>query len=163
MRYPQTRGLGLTVLLESPLGRPPDPSCQRIVRPGLVIDAAFERAAGADQRIERLAYIRIDGAGGVEGRLHQSAGGGHQERFVIAQEFFRDAYILVRKRIRFNRRRALMLARLLEIRTVPRAIDSDFALSAAADGADIGVHAGTKSAGFANLAYRAGHSLSIEV
>jgi hypothetical protein len=50
-----------------------------------------------------------------------------------------------------------------EIRTVRWAIDSDFALGAATDGADLLALGGTEPLGFALLADRTGHGVSLSV
>jgi hypothetical protein len=50
-----------------------------------------------------------------------------------------------------------------EIRAVRRAIDADFAFGAAADGANLLALGGTEALGFALLADRTGHGISLGV
>jgi len=81
---------------------------------------------------------------------------------VIAQEFLRHPYILIRKTLRISGLDFLVLMRLAEIDAIERAIDRDFALCAATDGADVPADARAETPRAANMANRARHFSSIE-
>src|ERR1019366_3080673 len=160
-RHAEFVALALAKILQAALRLAENLVRQRVHRPRFVIHAALQRAVRANERVERVPHIAIDRAGSVEGRVHQAVHSAHQQEFVLPQKLFRNRDIPIGKLIRIHRLWALVLARLLQIRAIERAVHGDLALGAAAERADVAVHAGEEAAGFPGTAYCARHSLSI--
>jgi len=162
LRHAEFSLLTAPVFVKPPLERAEDRSGQRIIGSALVMDAALQRAVGANQAIQRLQYIAIHYARNLHRGLEDRHGKKSEERFVIPQQLFGDLYVPVRE---FGARRRLRLfvpASLAEKFAIERAVYRNFAFGTAAYGTNFAVYARTKTALTAGVTNCARHFLSIE-
>src|SRR5579859_2690577 len=125
----------------------------------LVIETALEGAIGADERLQRVADIGIDGTRGRERGFEQAGAQVHQERLVFAQELLCDQDVLVGDFGRIQGLRLLVQARFGQVGAGEGAVDGDFALISAAQRTNFSVNAGAVAAwlaGVADFAFHAG-------
>src|SRR5439155_16686917 len=59
-----------------------------VVRPGLVVQAAIQRPVSANERRQRLRYVRIHGARSFEAYLQDGPASGGQQRFILVKKRF---------------------------------------------------------------------------
>src|SRR5713226_4799915 len=136
---------------------------ERSDRRFFVNDAGTERLVSFGESLDGREYIGIrcgglDGAEFGDGESH----GGHQ-LLMCVDDVLRNLLV---QQWSVRRNLALVLVFVAmggdQIGAVRRAIDSDFALGAAADGADLFAFCGAKSCGFAFFTDRTGHRISYD-
>lgn len=154
---------GLTVFRDGVLDAILNLCRQRIRRARLVIDAALQGAVSAYQAIERLANVEVDDPWCFHRGFTDRSGDEPRQRLIVAKELLSQFYVAIGNVLFGDVGRLFTPVGFLKVLAIEGAIDGDFALIAAAEGANIAANARAEPARTAGVANCARHPFSIEV